>query len=105
MARRSYKFTSRTHSKKGIIASIMALISFVVLGVSIQIAYANKGEGTVYLGSAGLAAMFIALFAMFLAASDLRGEQTFKAFAWIGTILSVLAFGIWGMIYISGFAM
>lgn len=103
MARRNYKFTSKKQSGKGIAASILGVLSWIILVVTVQMSFEKGGNGSVYLGSAGLAAMFLALGALCLAVSGFRGDRTFKLFAGIGTLISLLALLVWIAIYVVGF--
>jgi len=56
-----------------------------------------------YLGSAGVSSMLVALVAVVLAVMSLREEESFKLFPYMSTVLSFLAAGVWIAIYVIGF--
>lgn len=56
-----------------------------------------------YLGSAGVTSMLIAVVAFAFAVMSLREEESFKLFPYLGTVLSFLAAGVWIAVYVIGF--
>ena len=56
-----------------------------------------------YLGSAGVSSMLVALVAVVLAVMSLREEESFKLFPYMSTVLSFPAAGVWIAIYVIGF--
>ena len=56
-----------------------------------------------YLGSAGVSSMLVALVAVVLAVMSLREEESFKLFPYMSAVLSFLAAGMWIAIYVIGF--
>ena len=90
-----YKFTEKTQSKKGIVAFILAVLSIAI--------FHHGGNGSMYLGSAGVSSMLVALVAVVLAVMSLREEESFKLFPYMSTVLSFLAAGMWIAIYVIGF--
>lgn len=63
----------------------------------------HGGNGSMYLGSAGVSSMLVALVAVVLAVMSLREEESFKLFPYMSTVLSFLAAGMWIAIYVIGF--
>ncbi len=101
--RRNYKFTEKVQSKRGITALVLALFSLVIFVVVVVKSSGSGGNGSMYLGSAGVAAMLLSAVAVVLAVRSLFEEESFKIFPYLSTVLSVLAAGTWGCLYVSGF--
>ena len=53
----SYKFTEKTHSKRGIVATILALVLLVLYLVILELAFRANGGLSAYYGSIGVLAM------------------------------------------------
>lgn len=101
--RNSYKFTKKTHSKRGIRSCVLSVGSIVVMGYLILDSFGHGGAGNVYLGSAGFLMMVLSLVAFIWALKSLREEDSFKGIPVAATILSLLATGAWGTLYAAGF--
>lgn len=56
-----------------------------------------------YLGSAGVTSMILAIAAFVLAVQSLREEESFKLFPYLSTVFSFLASGVWIALYVIGF--
>ena len=95
-----YKFTEKTQSKKGIAAFMLSIAIFIYVIVN---SFHHGGNGSMYLGSAGVSSMLVALVAVVLAVMSLREEESFKLFPYMSTVLSFLAAGMWIAIYVIGF--
>ena len=95
-----YKFTEKTQSKKGIVAFILAVLSIAIFIYVIVNSFHRSGNGSMYLGSAGVSSMLVAVV---LAVMSLREEESFKLFPYMSTVLSFLAAGVWIAIYVIGF--
>ena len=94
----------RRHSrKKGIVAFILAVLSIAIFIYVIVNSFHRGGNGSMYLGSAGVSSMLVALVAVVLAVMSLREEESFKLFPYMSTVLSFLAAGVWIAIYVIGF--
>ena len=98
-----YKFTEKTQSKKGIAAFFLAVLSIAIFIYVIVNSFHHGGNGSMYLGSAGVSSMLVALVAVVLAVMSLREEESFKLFPYMSTVLSFLAAGMWIAIYVIGF--
>lgn len=83
-----YKFTEKTQSKKGIAAFILAVLSIAIFIYVIVNSFHHGGNGSMYLGSAGVSSMLVALVAVVLAVMSLREEESFKLFPYMSTVLS-----------------
>ena len=101
---KNYKFTGKKHSKRGMLACFLAAASIFALIYMIMTSFWQKGNGSVYLGSAGLLALAAAA-AFIQAVKSLREEDTFRGIPVISVILSLLALGAWIALYAVGFSL
>lgn len=100
--RRNYKFTEKTQSKRGILALSLAVVSLAVLVAVVMNSFWHQGNGSMYLGSAGVAAMLLGIVAFIIAVGSLREENSFKLFPYLATIGSFMAAGAWIALYVVG---
>ena len=63
--KRGYKFTDKKQSKRGVIAWMLSVISLAVLVAVIVCSFQNRGNGSMYLGSAGVSSMLVGVVALF----------------------------------------
>ncbi|WP_075721013.1 DUF6142 family protein [Roseburia sp. 499] len=101
--RTSYKFTEKTHSKRGMRSLGIALISIVVGIFMIVISFRNGGNASVYIGSGGIFSFMLSLVALVEGIRSLREEDSYKIFPGVGTFFSAVAFLGWLAVYITGF--
>ena len=101
--RGNYKFTEKKQSKRGIIASCIALLSIGIFIYVVWNSYSHEGAGSMYLGSAGVASMLLSIVAFVIAVSSMREEDSFPLFPYMGLICSFLAMGTWIGLYVIGF--
>lgn len=101
--RKSYKFTEKKQSKKGILALVLSLLSIAVFVAVTANSFQHRGEGSMYLGSAGVASMLLSIVALVLAIKSLGEENSFKLFPYLATICSFLTAGVWVALYVVGF--
>ena len=101
--KRGYKFTEKKQSKRGITALVLSVISIVVFVVVTMSSFQHRGEGSMYLGSAGVSSMLLSVVALVLAIKSLTEENSFKLFPYLATVFSFLAAGVWIALYVVGF--
>lgn len=101
--RRNYKFTEKTQSKRGIIGLLLAIASIVIFFVVVDNSFRNGGNGSMYLGSAGVSSMLLAFVAFVLAVKSMKEENSFKLFPYLATVCSFVAAGVWVALYVIGF--
>ena len=100
-----YKFTEKKQSKRGIFSFFLSAVSIGIFIYVIMNSFWHHGNGSMYLGSAGVCSMLISLTAVVFAVKSLREEGSFKLFPYLSTVLSFLAAGVWIAIYVMGFIM
>lgn len=101
--RKSYKFTEKKQSKRAIGALALAVISIAIFIMVIMNSFTHRGAGSMYLGSAGVASMLIAVIALVISIRSLMEENSFKLFPYLATICSFLSAGVWIALYVVGF--
>ncbi len=98
----SYKFTEKTHSKKGIVATGLGTALLVIYIVFLRLAFLADGKLSMYYGSVGVMAMLVSVVAAVIAIGSLREEDSFKLFPRLGLGLSILSMGCWIGTYVMG---
>lgn len=101
--RNSYKFTGKKQSKKGILSLCMTAASIAAGIAMIVISVNHKGEASVYIGSAGLLSMILALAAFVIGIGSLKEENSYKIVPVTGTVLSAISLFSWISVYVLGF--
>ncbi len=97
-----FKFAGKKHSRRGKISLTLALCSvFAGIGM-VAFSIQNGGNATIYIGSAGLFALFISLISLIIGLSSLK-EESYKLFPVLGSICSVLTLAAWVAVYMLGF--
>lgn len=84
------------------LALLLAAISIGIFAAVVFLSFESRGNGSMYLGSAGVASMFIGIAALILAVASLKEEDSFKLFPYTATATSFLATGTWVALYIVG---
>ena len=98
-----YKFTRKKRSKRGMLASALAAASIFALFYMVMLSFRQNGNGSVYLGSAGIFALAVAFFSFIQAVKSVREEDTFRGIPVASVLLSILATGCWITVYTVGF--
>lgn len=101
--RSGYKFTDKTQSKRGILAFVLAVVSIAIFVTVIVVSFQNRGNGSMYLGSAGVCSMLLSLVSFVLAILSLGEENSYKIFPYAATVVSFLSVGVWVALYVVGF--
>lgn len=101
--RNRYKFTEKTHSKKGIAAFAAALVILALYIGFLTLAFYGNGNLSAYYGSAGVLAMLGAVATVVLSIQSMREEDSFQLFPRLSLIVSILASVCWIGTYIMGF--
>ncbi len=97
-----FKFAGKKHSRRGKISLLLALAS-VLAGVGmVAFSIQNDGNASVYVGSAGLFALFISLASLVIGLSSLK-EESYKLFPVLGSVCSALTLAGWVAVYMLGF--
>ena len=100
--RKSYKFSDKEHSKKGILSSLFALFAVVVVIVAIIVSTNMQGQGGVTVGMLAVFGFVAAIAGFIIAALSFRETDTLQRFSWIGIISNGLIFLLLAGLVISG---
>ncbi|MBR5128354.1 MAG: hypothetical protein IKU69_07980 [Roseburia sp.] len=100
--RGNYKFTEKKQSKRGIAGFLIAAVSIGIFIYVVWNSYTHRGAGSMYLGSAGVTSMILAVVATVFSVMSLKEENSFKVFPYLGTVCSVVALVTWIALYVMG---
>ena len=98
-----FKFTEKTHSRKGIITLAVAGVLLICYAVFLTLAFHGNGGLSAYYGSAGVLAMLLSVGNLVFSIQSLFEEDSFQLFPRLSLAASVCAFLCWGGTYILGF--
>lgn len=101
--RNSFKFTEKTHSKRGIISLSVSSVAILIYIVFIFLSYLGNGNLSTYFGSIGVFAMLAAMVSLVISLIGLKEEDSFKIFSRLGLGASIVAVILWLGTYIMGF--
>ena len=95
-------FTNKKHTERGIMASILGVISLLTLIYSIVTSYRNGGNVPMQYGLAVLLAMIFSFVGIFLGIVSKSERDRYYFFSYMGIVLNVLALAIVSMILYAG---
>ncbi len=101
--RNSYKFTEKTHSKRGIISFSISAVLVLLYVIFVFLAFKGAGTLSTYYGSVGVLAMLVSVVALVISIMSLFEEDSFKIYPRLGFATSLLAVICWLGTYLSGF--
>ena len=89
----SFIFTNKSHTQRGIMATILGVISLVTLGYTVVMSYWNAGEIPVQYGAAVFLVTIFALVGAALGVISRTERDKYYFFSYLGIFLNVLALG------------
>lgn len=98
----NYTFTEKSHSKRGILALVLALLSIASGIAMVVISFVHKGNGSVYLGSCGILGLLLAVTSFTLAVLSVREDKSYKLYPMAGLIAGLIALVGWLAVYMVG---
>ncbi|MBO5373778.1 MAG: hypothetical protein J6A75_13815 [Lachnospiraceae bacterium] len=98
-----YKFTGKKHSKKGMLSCALTAASIFAFIYVLYNSFSKQGNGSVYLGSAGILALVVAIIGFVQAVKSIKEEDTFRGIPILAVLLSFLTMGAWIAVYAAGF--
>lgn len=101
--RNHYKFTEKVHSKKGILALVIAAALLTVYVIFVYQAFLCAGNLSAYYGSGGIFAMFISLATFVLAIQSTMEENSFQILPRVAVFVSFVISVCWIGTYVIGF--
>lgn len=100
--RNSYIFTNKSHTQRGIMATILGIISLVTLGYAVFMSYRRAGDIPIQYGAAALLATIFALTGTVLGVISKTEKDKFYLFSYLGIVLNVLALAVVSAILYAG---
>ena len=90
---RKYKFTNKKHPEKGIMSTILGLISLVSIWVAVYQSFLLRGETAINMGVVGLMITIFSATGVILGYISKKEADKFMIFPYLGMILNVMALG------------
>ena len=100
--RKGYKFTSKSHTKRGLISSGIGFFSLLLLGGLFYLSYQEAGNMAAYGGFLGFLSMLGAAVGLILAMKSFHEEDKFYLFSYVGCVLNGMLLVGWIILYILG---
>lgn len=97
-----YKFTNKKHSPKGIMSTILGLISMVSLFFILYFTFQLKGKATFNYGIAGFFAALFSMAGLVLGVLSKMERDKFYLFSYVGMICNILVLGTIGFVLYVG---
>lgn len=102
MKKNSYMFTNKQHTQKGIMSTILGVISLATLGYAIVMSYLKSGDIPRQYGTAAMLVMFFAFAGVALGVVSKTERDKFYLFTYLGIVLNVLALAVISVILYAG---
>lgn len=100
--KKGYIFTNKEHTEKGIMSTILGILSNITLGIAIYLSYLNKGAPSARYGAAALLAVIFMIVGMALGVYSTTEKEKFKLFTVLGITVNAAAFGVLSIILYAG---
>ena len=91
--REGYIFTNKRHSNRGVMATVLGVISLGSLAAVVFLAYVGEGAATVGYGFTGLLATLFSIVGLCLGLVTVRDGNYYKLFPVLGILLNLAALG------------
>ena len=102
MAKRSYKFTDKKHTKQGIASSVLGIAALVLLTAGVLLAYRMAGEAGAAAGLMGFLSLIFSILGFVLGIRGFREDEVYYFFSKVGVGLNGILFILWMLIFIAG---
>ena len=97
-----YKFTNKKHPEKGIMSTILGIISLVSVWVAVYQTFLAKGEAATNMGVVGLMITCFSVTGVVLGYISKKEQDKFMFFPYLGMVLNVIALGCVSVILYAG---
>ena len=98
----SYMFTSKQHTQKGIMSTILGVISLATLVYAVVMSYLKAGDIPRQYGAAARLVMIFAFIGIILGVVSKTERDKFFFFSYLGIALNVLALAVISVILYAG---
>ena len=100
--RYKYSLTNKNHAAKGVVSTACAGISFGILCVASLCSMAYHGNGGIYLGAMGLAALGISIYGFIMGLRSFSEKHKNQRFCKIGAMANGVIMVIWLALFLVG---
>ena len=102
MARRTYKFTDKKHTKQGMASTALGVAALLLLCVAFWMAFEKAGRAGSFIGLWGLFSLLGSVVGFVLGIRGFQEEDAYYLFSRIGVILNGVLFILWMLVFIVG---
>ena len=102
MARRSYKFTDKKHTKQGLLSVACGGVALILTAVSLSLAFRMAGQAGSLVGLLGVLAMACSAVGFVLAVRGFQEEDVYYLFSQIGAVANGILFILWALVCMLG---
>ena len=102
MARRTYKFTDKKHTRQGMVSTGLGVSSLLLLCVAFGMAFKSAGTAGSFAGLWGAFSMVGAAVGFVLGVRGFQEEDVYYLFSQLGIELNGILFILWTLIFIIG---
>ena len=99
---RRYKFTNKKHPEKGIMSTVLGIISLVSVWMAVYQTFLAKGQAATNMGVVGLMITIFSVTGVILGYISKKEHDKFMFFPYLGMVLNVLALGCISVILYAG---
>ena len=86
LKRKSYKFTDKKQSVKGIISTIFFIMSAGMVMFAIYISFKQNGDASIAIGALGMQSLLVSVAGFIIGIYSFKEDEIFLKFPWIGTV-------------------
>ena len=97
-----YKFTNKKHPEKGIMSTILGVISLVSIWMAVYQTFLARGKAATNMGVVGLMITCFSIVGVILGYVSKKEQDKFLLFPYLGMILNILALGCISVILYAG---
>lgn len=90
--KKSYKFTNKKQSVRGIVSSIFLVIAIGMIVYAIVLSFKAKGNAGAEIGALGMEALLVSVMGIIMGIYGFKEEEVFLRFPWIGTVGNTIVF-------------
>lgn len=87
---KSYKFTDKRQSVKGIISTIYFIMAAGLVIFAVYLSFKSGGKGSVSVGALGMTGFLVSLGGFAMGLYSFKEDNVFLKFPWIGTVGNVI---------------
>ncbi len=102
MAKRSYKFTDKKHTRQGIASTALGAAALLLVIIGFGMAYEQAGKASSFVGLWGLLSMLASATGFVLAVRGFQEEDVYYLFSQVGVLVNGVLFVLWALVFILG---